>query len=75
MDTEGETIINSPKGCDSSPPSWKVRPRALETEGWTEGDLGGGQRSGCGMVTRAGRKAGRQILEEVRAEDGHPGGG
>ncbi len=25
---------------------------------------------------RAGRKAGRQtILEEVRAEDGHPGGG
>ncbi len=36
-------------GCDSSPPSRKAQPRAEETKGRMEGDLGGGQRSGCGM--------------------------
>ncbi len=47
--------------CDSSPPSWKVQPRVTETKGGMEGDLGGEQRSGCGMVTRDGKGlAGRQ---------------
>ncbi len=41
------------------------------------GDLGGGKRSGCGMVTGDGEGlASRQtILQEVQAEDRHPGGG
>ncbi len=44
----------------------------------TEGDLGGGPRSGYGMVTGDSKGlAGRQAdnTGEVLAEDGHPGGG
>ncbi|KAI2655027.1 Ion-translocating oxidoreductase complex subunit B [Labeo rohita] len=47
-----ENATKTVLGCDSSLPSQKARPRAAETEGGMEGDLGGRQKSGCGMVTR-----------------------
>ncbi len=48
-------------GVTVAPPSREARPCAAETKGGTEGDLGGGQRSGCGMVTGDGKGlAGRQ---------------
>ncbi len=69
----------SPTGCDSSPP-----PGRRDLTPWKKGRDGGGLRrrikewmwDGDRGWRRAGRKAGRQTtLEEVRAEDGHPGGG
>ncbi len=72
-------VINEAPGVWQFASSWKARPHTSDTNGGTEGDLGGGQkewrRDGNRGWWRAGRKVGGQYMCEVLAEDRLPRGG